>query len=135
MSARFSTFSVNGASLSPRLQRLKADVEAVASAAWAFAAVSIVRRQLRTSGLAGVRVPLAMPFDAAGRGVEAVLWRRGSCLETSLVRQEWLRAHGQSVDVVIGVRGPSNFGAHAWLDGQEAHSSEEFVEIRRHRAR
>ena len=119
----------------PRLRRLKADLEAAGSAAWAFAAVSVVRRQLRATGLADVRVPRAMPLDRRGRGVDAVLWRRGSCLERSLVRQEWLRVHGRDVDVVIGVRGPSDFGAHAWLDGEESHSADEFVEIRRHTPR
>lgn len=82
-----------------------------------------------------MRVPGAPPLDRAGRGVDAVLWRRGSCLERSLVRQEWLKAQGRHVDVVIGVRGPSDFGAHAWLDGEEPHSVEEFVELRRHAAR
>jgi hypothetical protein len=51
------------------------------------------------------------------------------------VRQEWLRAHGRFVDVVIGVRAPSDFGAHAWLDGEEDNSAAEFVEIRRHKPR
>lgn len=118
-----------------RPQQMRTDLEAVASAAWAFAAVSVVRKQLRATGLAGVRVPRAMRLDRRGRGVEAVLWRRGSCLERSLVRQEWLRVHGRDVDVVIGVQGPADFAAHAWLDGEEAHSAEEFVEIRRHRVR
>jgi hypothetical protein len=76
-----------------------------------------------------------MRLDRNGRGVDAVLWRRGSCLERSLVRQEWHRAHGRAIDVVIGVRAPADFGAHAWLDGEEDHSAAEFVEIRRHAAR
>jgi hypothetical protein len=55
------------------------------------------------------------------RGVRAVLRRRrATCLERSLVLQQWLVARGDPRDLVIGVIGPSDgFKAHAWLDGED----------------
>jgi Transglutaminase-like superfamily len=65
-----------------------------------------------------VRRPPPLP-PHAGRGVDAVLRRVPStCLERALVLQRWLAEHGTQKDVVIGVTGASDFGAHAWLDGE-----------------
>jgi hypothetical protein len=65
-------------------------------------------------------VPAVPPSLAASgpRAVQAVLrWSRASCLERATVLQAWHLAHGRPCDVVLGVRGSSEFGAHAWLDG------------------
>ena len=101
-------------------------------AAWTARALRDIRRRLGEGGLAGARVHEAPHGSGSQRVMNAVL-RLGhaSCLERALIRQEWLRAHGRRVEVVIGVTGPADFGAHAWLDGEEPHSTVEFAEIRR----
>ena len=87
---------------------------------WTVRAARAVRSQLARHALTPVVVP-AVPASLAGSGpraVEAVLrWRRAPCLERATVLQAWDLAHGRPRDVVVGVRGPASFGAHAWLDG------------------
>jgi len=89
-------------------------------ARWALRAWLRSRRQLRRGGLQAVDIP-PPPLDLPGadNGVARVLRAvPASCLERSLVRQRWDAAHGRPRDVIIGVRGgSSDFGAHAWLDG------------------
>jgi hypothetical protein len=102
------------------VQRLVRAPALLSGAWWAVRAWSSCRRQLRRGGLQAVRLP-APPADRPGTvgGVRRVLaGTRASCLESSLVRQRWYAARDLPRDVVIGVRGPaSEFGAHAWLDG------------------
>ena len=87
---------------------------------WTRKALRAVRPQLAQHALAPVVVP-AVPASLAATGpraVEAVLrCGRASCLERATVLQAWHLAHGRPRDVVLGVRGPAAFGAHAWLDG------------------
>lgn len=100
--------------------RAVADPRTLAAAAWAFAALRSARRQLASGRLGDVRIPAPPRLPAAARrGVDAVLRRRGaSCLERSLVQQRWLAAHGEPRAVVVGVSAPSEFTAHAWLEGE-----------------
>jgi hypothetical protein len=95
-------------------------LRAVGAAWWTLKAVRAVRSQLAQHALAPVVVP-AVPASLAASGtraVEAVLrWRRAPCLERATVLQAWHLAHGRPRDVVLGVRGSTEFGAHAWLDG------------------
>jgi hypothetical protein len=70
----------------------------------------------------------------ATRGVQAVLRRLPhTCLERAFVLQRWKAAHGEPVDVVIGVRGAGEeFAAHAWLAGDVADPEAElYRELRR----
>lgn len=99
---------------------------------WAQRALLRARRQLSRHGVESIALPAPPRVSQhAVRGVLALLRRRRhSCLERALVLQRWLAAHGESRDVVIGVRSPrERFGAHAWLDGDE--SGEAFHELRR----
>ena len=112
----------------------------VRGAWWALRALRAARRQLRSTGLAGVRVP--RPGDvspAAGAGVAAVLARtRATCLTRALVRQAWLAAQASPHDLVIGVRraGPDgDLLAHAWLEGEDSAAAAGYVELARHRPR
>lgn len=93
-----------------------------AAALWALRAARQARRQLRGRSLADVVVP-SPPAAARGarRSVEyALVVARATCLEASLVRQAWLRAHGEARDLIVGVsRAGEPFGAHAWLEGEE----------------
>ena len=98
---------------------------------WAFTALHSTRRKLRTRAVADVDVgrPPRLP-DHAGRGVDAVLRRASStCLERALVLQRWLLEHGTTKDVVVGVTGPKDFRAHAWLEGEPV--DERFQELMR----
>jgi hypothetical protein len=87
---------------------------------WTVRAARAVRSQLARHALAPIVVP-AVPasLSAAGpRAVHAVLrWSRAPCLERATVLQAWYLAHGWPRDVVLGVQGSAEFGAHAWLDG------------------
>ena len=110
--------------------------EPVVTATWAVRALHGLRRELRDGGLADVRVCEAPERACAQRVLDAVLgFARATCLERSLIRQAWLRAQGRQVDVIIGVTAPNDFGAHAWVDGEEPASAVEFSEIRRIRSR
>jgi Transglutaminase-like superfamily len=98
------------------VKRRLPDLGELRAAWWAHRALRDVRRRL-AAGHTEVRpVPAALPASAV-RGVEAILRRRrATCLEGALVRQRWLKAHGVTRDVVIGVTAPSDgFTAHAWL--------------------
>lgn len=104
---------------------------AIVAASWTVQALRDVRRQLKVGGIRDARV-LAAPDQRGWQVVQVVLrFGRATCLERSLLRQEWLRAQGHYADVIVGVTAPDDFGAHAWLDGEERDSALEFVEIHR----
>ena len=90
---------------------------------WALRSARRTRRLLASGGVEaalGPPPPPRLPADAI-RGVRGALRRRGEeCLVTSIVLQSWEAAHGRRRDLVIGVTSPSEFGAHAWLDGDAA---------------
>jgi hypothetical protein len=102
---------------------------------WAVRTARRTRLRLRNENLdAALFPPPPPPLPAAAeRGVQAALRRRGhACLVRSIVMQVWLAAHGDRRDLIIGVRGPNEeFGAHAWLEGEPAHSDGPFHEILR----
>jgi hypothetical protein len=96
-------------------------LRAVRAGWWAADALRAVRRELAQHALSPVHIPAVPPWLAGSgrRAVGAILrMRRASCLERAVVLQAWHLAHGRARDVVIGVRGPSEFEAHAWLDGE-----------------
>ena len=105
------------------------------AALWSWRASSRAHRQLTAGGLPAVALP-AVPRGADGgvRGVEAMLRRRSAtCLERALVRQAWLAAHGESQQIVIGVRRDGGeFGAHAWLEREAGADATGFTELMRH---
>jgi glycosyltransferase involved in cell wall biosynthesis len=105
----------------------------LAGGVWALRAWLRCRFQLRRGGLHAVELPRP-PADLPGaaNGVARALNAApATCLERSLVRQHWYAAHGRARDVVIGIRGPtSDFGAHAWLDG-DAEGPGTFTELQR----
>jgi hypothetical protein len=99
------------------------DAATLRAAGWATRALVLTRRRLRRRGLARTVVPAPPRLPAsARRGVALALRRRRpTCLERSLVLQRWLASQGVEVDVVIGVAGGAgDFGAHAWLDGEQS---------------
>jgi len=52
-----------------------------------------------------------------------VLRRRGeSCLVKAIVLQAWEAAHGRRRDLIVGVTDPTEFRAHAWLEGDPHHA-------------
>jgi Transglutaminase-like superfamily len=66
--------------------------------------------------------------------MEAALSRvRATCLESALVRQRWLAAHGDRRDVVIGVSpdGLKGNPAHAWVDGTDSRAASSYLELHR----
>ena len=108
-------------------------VPTLRAAVWAGISLQRARRGLRTRPLPEVRLKGPPPLpSAAVRGVTAVLKRRGaSCLERSLVLQRWHSAHGEPHDIVIGVTGPIDFLAHAWLDGELDPAALPYTEVTR----
>jgi hypothetical protein len=113
------------------------DLPTLRAALWALRASGRARRAFARKGLHTPSLP-AVPnvgLDAE-RGVTAVLHRRGhTCLVQASVRQQWLAAHGDRRDLIIGVRGPGDeFGAHAWLEGDHPCHSEGFHELVRRAA-
>lgn len=110
------------------------DIATLRAAWWARRALREARRQLPRRPLDDITLPPPprLPPHAA-RGVGALLRRRQhSCLEGALVRQRWLAARGDPRDVVIGVMAPGEaFGAHAWIDGDDAAAGAGFTELRR----
>jgi hypothetical protein len=113
---------------------VRGGVARLRGARWAAGALSCTRRELRLRPLPEVAVPApTVVLSSAGtRGVRAMLWvRRASCLERSLVLQRWLAAHGDRRDVIIGVCGPDEFRAHAWLEGEPAPVEQGFRELTR----
>lgn len=105
----------------------------LAGAWWAPRAWLRCRTQLRRGGLPAIELPRP-PGDRPGaeKGFQQVLDRLpATCLESSLLRQHWLAAHGRPRDLVIGVRGPTaKFGAHAWLNGDRQNFGD-FAELKR----
>jgi hypothetical protein len=104
------------------------------AAGWALRATVHTRREL-AAGVASpvVRPPPVLPASA-GIGVDAALTRlRATCLESALVRQRWLAAHGVEHEVVIGLPavGFGDTPAHAWLDGVDAEPVDQHVELHR----
>ena len=101
--------------------REKVDPANLRAAWWTVRALRRARSGLRegTIGRIGLPRPPRVPPEAV-RGVAGALQRVDhTCLERSLVLQCWHRAHGRSIDVVVGVTAPSEgFSAHAWLDGE-----------------
>ena len=108
------------------------DVGTLRAAFWTLRALRSVRGDLGRGLLRELVVPPPPQLPAsAARGVNAVLRRRpNTCLERSLVLQRWHAAHGSVRDVVIGVTGASDFGAHAWLEG-ERDGGASFAELSR----
>ena len=102
---------------------------------WAVRTARRTRRQLRRSGLEAAVAPAQPPQlpAAAERGVRGALRRRGeSCLVRSIVLQSWLASHGESRDLIVGVRAPGEeFAAHAWLEGEMQHGEAPFHELLR----
>jgi hypothetical protein len=99
----------------------RVDLPTLRAAWWAHRSVRSARRQLRATGLEDLELPRLPDLPQhASRGVLAVLRRLPhTCLERAFVLQRWKAAHGERVDVVIGVRGPGEeFAAHAWLAGE-----------------
>lgn len=90
---------------------------------WALRMARRTRRLLASDGVEaalGPPPPPRLPATAI-RGVRGGLRRRGeSCLVKSIVIQSWDAAHGHRRDLIIGVTTPSEFGAHAWLEGDAA---------------
>src|SRR4051794_19011887 len=87
---------------------------------WAFRMARRTRHRLESEGLEAAIGPPPPPElpDEGIRGVRGMLRRRGeSCLVKSIVVQSWDAAHGRRRDLIIGVTTPSEFGAHAWLEG------------------
>jgi Transglutaminase-like superfamily len=72
--------------------------------------------------------PPPLPKDAE-RGVRAALRRLGeSCLVNAIVLQAWEAAHGRRRDLVIGITGPNDFSAHAWLQGDRVPTADEAID-------
>lgn len=102
---------------------------------WAARSIRSLRSQLRERGLnARLDPPPPLPASAV-RGVHTIAGcLRATCLERSLLLQEWLLAHGRRHTLVIGVPGPGDeqFIAHAWLEGHDrADDSHEFAQLLR----
>ena len=108
-------------------------VPTLRAALWAGITLHRARRGLRRQPLREVRLKSPPPLPAAAvRGVTTVLRRRrASCLERSLVLQRWHSAHGEPHDIVIGVTGPIDFLAHAWLDGELDPAALPYTEVTR----
>lgn len=85
---------------------------------WTHRALGTVRSQLARGQTRDLTVTPPPAAARGGRGVCTLLrCRQATCLESALVRQRWLAAHGVGCDVVIGVTPPSEgFTAHAWLE-------------------
>lgn len=89
---------------------------------WAARSIRSLRAQLRDRGLQAKLIPPPRLPDSAVRGVEATArCLHATCLERSLLLQEWLLAHGRRYTLIVGVprRGDEPFVAHAWLEGHD----------------
>jgi hypothetical protein len=109
------------------------DVPTVRAAWWAHKALRAVREDLKANGL-GYSSPPAPPRlpSAAERGVSAVLRRQPfTCLERALVLQRWQAAQGSKRDVIVAVTNPSEFAAHAWVDGEPEGDVSAYAELMR----
>lgn len=101
--------------------------------AWAARAGHTAHRALRRDGLNVTdEVPHQAAAAASARWPELALrLTRRSCLERALVMQRWYAAAGADRDVIIGVTTPSEFQAHAWLEGEEPGGEITFRELLR----
>ena len=110
------------------------DSTVVRAALWAAVAARLVRYRLRRYGLQA-RVPRPPRLGPRGtRGVMGALRRLDStCLERALVQQAWLASLGSLRDVVIGISpgGMADAPAHAWVDGTDAASARQYLELHR----
>ena len=107
------------------------------AAIWALRALQHVRRSLDSEGLR-VDVPPAPEQGAAAgcaRAVETALrLRAATCLERSLILQQWLADNGLEHTVAVGVRyADADFAAHAWLVGLDDPADELTYEVLQHR--
>ena len=87
---------------------------------WAVRTVRRTRRVLEAHGLDAALAPPPPPSlpAEAERGVHGALRRWGdTCLVSSIVLQTWEAAHGRRRDLIIGTTSPTDFRAHAWLQG------------------
>jgi hypothetical protein len=80
-------------------------------------------------------VRVVPPPDLPAHSARAVHWvlrrRRETCLVRALVLQAWFAGRGRPREVMIGVSGPRDFRAHAWLEGDAHCHAEGFHEIHR----
>jgi hypothetical protein len=114
------------------------DLATLRAAAWAYRALTNLRRNQRDRAPEAVQIVGPPPLPPhAQRGVRGTLRRaNATCLESALVRQRWLAAQGDRQDLVIGVAGPtSSFRAHAWLEGDHPSDGEGYTELTRVPAR
>jgi hypothetical protein len=110
----------------------------IRSALWAARARFLVARRLRQQEITEVSVPEAPKLGLnATRGVNVALRLTGAtCLQRSVVLQQWYADHGVARDVVIGVTSPrAGFKAHAWIEQPGKTIETGFTEITRLPAR
>ena len=110
------------------------DLASLRAAFWTWRSARYATRAVKRRALDPIalpRVPSIPP--SASRGVVAVLRRRSdTCLVRAVVRQAWLKAHGDRRELIIGVKPPSKgFEAHAWLAGDDPCHNEGFTELLR----
>jgi len=106
----------------------------IRGAFWALRSLRVARRSLAADPLVLLQLPRVPAGPAGERGVAVALAEaRATCLERASIQQEWLRSNGIARDVIIGVTGPREFSAHAWLDGDG--DAREHIEIMRRPAR
>ncbi len=106
----------------------------LATSRWVLRATAQVRRQLEGGGRVDevtVPAPPAPSLRSWRSARVAARVTTRNCLVRSLVRQAWLAAAGEQRDIVIGVRRSPEFGAHAWLDGDEIPLEDAFEELLR----
>lgn len=88
---------------------------------WAIRTARRTRRLLEAEGLDAALSPPPPPPQLparAERGVKGALRRwNESCLVNAIVIQAWEAAHGRRRDLLVGITGPGDFSAHAWLEG------------------
>ncbi len=97
---------------------------------WTFFALRRLRRDIPTQGL-DVRVQ--SPSIASPNGVRAVAFalkaQRATCLERSLVLQQWLASSGRPYEVLIGVASGASVEAHAWIDRYDPEDEGQHFEV------
>jgi hypothetical protein len=102
---------------------------------WTYRARRRVTADLETRPLAHLAVPPppALPAHARTRRDRgpATSHLDPTCLERSLVLQRWMAGHGEPRAVIVGVAGPRNFKAHAWLGGGTPPPAAGFAELTR----
>lgn len=102
---------------------------------WTLAARVRARHLVQATGLSSLTIPAAprLGLEHIGKVERVLALSRATCLVRSAVVQRWLADNGERVDLVVGVKPPSQgFRAHAWLDREsERHNTAEFTEITR----